>query len=979
MSARHAAPGGPLWPIEVDPERLHARVRQAWAIVGIGDTAGVVKWVSPSVEAILGYEPNELVGTYGSQLLHPDDRVRIGDAYRSPAAAGFSSPPVTGRCRCRDGTWRQVELVFTNQLAQAAVGGMIVHARDVTDPVETQTAPPANFRDVADRAPVMMWMSDADDRAVFFNRRWYEFTGRTDTDELGNGWEGGLHPDDRERVVRSFGRHEPYEVDYRVRVADGSYRWVVDVGVPRYGSDGDFVGHVGTVIDVTDRVPAEAAQRISESRFRALVQYSHDLVSIYDDEGRFVFASASHQRALGYDPEELVGTPAVDLLHPDERDKVSGRFHDQLVVTGIPSPIEHRIRHRDGSWRWLESVAMMLTHDPAIGGVLVNSRDVTDRRRAQLIAAEQSRILEAVARGAPLPSTLDAIARLIDAWIPDGRAVLTIVDPDPAVLHVAAAPNVPQACVDALEGFVVPADRVAIPNGVARIDISPSGTDEAAATLTRHGFRSWWGKPIVDADGSRAHLGAVIVLRRDGAEPDPDDRRLLDAAGSLTAIAVERDRSQTRLSHQASHDTLTGLPNREQALERLHRIGRHERQGGPDVAVLFLDLDRFKVLNDSVGHGAGDRLLVEMGQRLHEALRPGDLVTRFGGDEFVIVCEQLDGAEAAYALADRLLRVAREPFNLDGLETVVTASIGIAVADGRPPEALLRDADAAMYRAKEKGRDRAEVFDARLREDVVARLDTERELRHALEHGGLALYYQPIVSLQTGAVTGFESMLRWDHPTRGLLTPSDFLGVAEDSGLMRPIGEWIRREACETAARWHQEHPEWGPFVTSVNVSAAELSDPHLATNIAKTVLDSDLDPALLSFEITERLLFQDVEAARELFDELRKLGVRLALDDFGTGYSPLVHLKQFPIDSVKIDQAFVAGLSTDPFDDAIVDAVVDLSHQLDLTSVAEGVETAAQEDRLRTIGCMHAQGPRIAPPMPADLAEAWRARRPPD
>jgi EAL domain-containing protein (putative c-di-GMP-specific phosphodiesterase class I) len=281
-----------------------------------------------------------------------------------------------------------------------------------------------------------------------------------------------------------------------------------------------------------------------------------------------------------------------------------------------------------------------------------------------------------------------------------------------------------------------------------------------------------------------------------------------------------------------------------------------------------------------------------------------------------------------------------------------------------------------MYRAKEKGRDRAELFDAQLREDVVARLDTERELRHALEHGGLLLYYQPIVSLQTGAVTGFEALLRWDHPTRGLLTPADFLGVAEDSGLMRPIGEWIRAEVCRTAARWHQEHPEWGRLVTSVNVSAAELSDPHLATTIAKTVLDSDLEPSLLSFEITERLLLQDVEAARGLFNELHELGVQLALDDFGTGYSPLVHLKQFPIDSVKIDQVFVAGLGSDPFDDAIVDAVVDLSNQLGLVSVAEGVETAAQEERLRTIGCLQAQGHRLAPPMPGELAEAWLARR---
>jgi diguanylate cyclase (GGDEF)-like protein/PAS domain S-box-containing protein len=967
--------------VALSSEPVPAVPTHVWGIVGVGDAAGLVQWVSPSVEAFLGYGSDELIGRCGAELVHADDRAEIEAAYTALIEPGASSRAFRLRVRDPGGAWRHVEVVLTNLRDTPAVGGVVINARDLGPGLDGATtgANPPPFRELADNAAVMMWIADADDRVVFFNRRWYEFTGRRPEDELGVGWEAGLHPDDRERVrlaLRARNRGgEPTEVDYRIRVGDGSYRRVVSVGVPRYAPDGTFTGHVGTVVDVTDRVEPQAAQARSESRFRALVEHAHDLVSIYDDHGRFAFASPSHRATLGYEPDELIGRSALDLLHPDEREDVAQAFVKQLLVTGIPAPIEHRVRHRDGSWRWIESVATMLVDDPAIGGVLVNARDVTDRRRAELIAADQARILEAVARGAPLASTLDAVARLVETWIVDACAVVTINEAERRVLHIAAAPNLPAPCVAALEEFAIDPATQTIPDTVVRHQLVDAGDLGPAHTLLEHGYQSWWGMPIRDAGGG-AHFGAVLVMRANGGEPQPRDKRILEVAASLAAIAVERARTQARLSHQALHDALTGLPNRDQVIERLRRIGRHERHGGPDVAVLFLDLDRFKVLNDSVGHDAGDRLLVSMGQRLHAALRPGDLIARFGGDEFVVVCEHLDGIDDALALADRLLSVAREPFNLDGLEVVVTVSIGMAVADGRPPEALLRDADAAMYRAKEKGRDRAEIFDAQLREDVVARLDTERQLRHALDHGGLIVHYQPVVSLRTGALAGFEALLRWQHPQKGLLSPPDFLEIAEDSGLMRPIGGWVRSEVCRTVARWHHEHPEWGRFVTSINISAAELSDPHLATNIAKLVLDSDIEPALLSFEMTERLALQDAEAARELFAELRELGVMLALDDFGTGYSPLLHLKEFPIEAVKVDRGFVSGLGVDPFDDAIVDAVVDLAHHLELSSIALGVETAAQAEHLRRVGCMQAQGHWFAVPMPGPLAEAWATRR---
>ncbi|MEX2269504.1 MAG: EAL domain-containing protein [Acidimicrobiia bacterium] len=471
-------------------------------------------------------------------------------------------------------------------------------------------------------------------------------------------------------------------------------------------------------------------------------------------------------------------------------------------------------------------------------------------------------------------------------------------------------------------------------------------------------------------------LGAVVVYRRDDAEPSDTERLVVEIGANVAAIAIARDRTAAALAHQATHDALTGLPNRETVLDRLRRIVARPERDGPGTAVLFLDIDRFKVLNDSVGHDAGDKLLVDLGERLREALRPGDLVARFGGDEFVMVCERVGGELDAYALAARILELVREPFTINRSEVVVTASVGIAMVDGRDPESLLRDADAAMYWAKERGRARAELFDDELRRRVVARLDIESELRKAVDQCQLEVHYQPIVSLETSRLTGFEALVRWPHPTRGLLGPQEFLEVAEETGLARPIGAWVRAEACQQAATWHAKYPHWGRFVMGINLAAAELRERDLAISVERTVHSTGIDPALLVLEISERLVADDIAAVRGLLMRLRDLGVKIALDDFGTGAAALVHLRELPVGSIKIDQSFVAGLGKDPFDDAIVDSIIDLSRRLDLFTVAEGVETASQEQRLRDSGCHFAQGHRFAPALPADEIEAFLGRR---
>ncbi|MDX6664385.1 MAG: hypothetical protein QOG68_591, partial [Solirubrobacteraceae bacterium] len=404
------------------------------------------------------------------------------------------------------------------------------------------------------------------------------------------------------------------------------------------------------------------------------------------------------------------------------------------------------------------------------------------------------------------------------------------------------------------------------------------------------------------------------------------DGRLL--ARSIN-YAVQRKRVEVQLAHQALHDALTGLPNRGLFLDRLAqaltRLGRHSSA----LAVLFCDLDRFKVVNDSLGHGAGDMLLVDVARRLEDVLRAGDTAARFGGDEFVLLCEDISGAHQAIAIADRVSASLAAPFVLGDDEAFVRTSIGIAMATGQDAraEALLRDADAAMYRAKEKGGGVYEVFDDEMRAGAVKRLDTESALHRALERGEFLLHYQPQAVLATGAVVGLEALVRWQHPDRGLVAPGEFIGTAEETGLILQIGEYALREACEQAARWGAIHRDGPALKMSVNLSARQCAHPDLVDVVASVLRDTGVDPATICLEITETAVMADLEASVLVLDQLRALGVSLAIDDFGTGWSSLRALQRFPVDEVKIDKTFIDGVARDPQEAAIVAAVVSLSH----------------------------------------------------
>jgi len=441
---------------------------------------------------------------------------------------------------------------------------------------------------------------------------------------------------------------------------------------------------------------------------------------------------------------------------------------------------------------------------------------------------------------------------------------------------------------------------------------------------------------------------------------------------------TERKEAEERLEHRAFHDPLTDLPNRRLFLDRLgHALARTRRRAGSTVAVLFMDLDDFKVINDTLGHEAGDRVLVAVGERLERCLRPEDTLARFGGDEFVVLVEDVEGPERAVWIAERLTDGLEGPLDLEGRELFVRASVGIALGTSRTKSAedLIRHADAAMYRAKAEGSGYA-VFDPALYERAVWRLRLRSDLRRAVEREEFVLHYQPIYELGSRGVWGVEALVRWRHPQQGLLDPSEFVALAEDTGLIVPIGRWVLEEACRRMKGWQQSHPRGAPLRVIVNFSAKQLRHPGCVGHIGETLRRSGLEARMLGLDVTESVFIHAFEANTLALRRIEDLGVGLSIDDFGTGYSSLSYLKRLPAKVLKIDKSFVRGIVEDDEDKAIVQMVIDLAHTLGMKVVAEGVESEGQAALLEEMGCDMVQGFHFARPLPPEAVPAILSAR---
>jgi diguanylate cyclase (GGDEF)-like protein/PAS domain S-box-containing protein len=741
--------------------------------------------------------------------------------------------------------------------------------------------------------------------------------------------------------------------EFELVIADGSRRMV------EFRATANVLPghHLSVLRDISSRAAGEEAKRTKEAYDFLSGVLQHVDVGLYvvDDERRMSFVNPAAAAMLGYgSPNELVGLPAHETIHYKHPDRSAFPAeecpHLAVFDTGQAIGGEDWFVRKDGS---MIPVAHSSAPIPLPGGrgAVVAFRDISERRRAELDREREREFLDAV---------LESLDAGVVACGPDGA--LSLFNRATREMHG------------------MPAEALSPEDWAGRYRLfRPDGRTPMEAEDVPL-LRALRGEHVREAELVIAPQDQPprIVLCNGRAFESKDGRSL----GAVVAMhdVTERRRAQEQLAHQALHDPLTGLPNRALLRDRVEQALERSKRDSSTVGVLFLDLDDFELISHSRGHVTGERLLVQVAARLEDTLRSTDTaarladetLTHFGGDQFVILCEGLQSERDAIRVAERIRAALAPPFALEGTELRATASIGIALA--KPGEStrdgVISDADAAMRRAKERGRDRYELFDEEVRTRVRDRLQLERELREAIGRDELRLFYQPIVSVTDGALVGVEALIRWQHPRRGLLLPAEFIPLAEESGLIVPLGRWVLEEACRQSVRWHESSPEWPPPRVSVNLSARQITDelPAIVTDAFKL---TGAHASRLTLELTETLLMEGAQSATDVLAALRELGVRIALDDFGTGYSSLSYLQRFPLDVLKLDRSFVSELGITPSASQIVAATIDMARAFGMSVVAEGVESEDQLQRLQDLGCHFAQGYYFARPQPPEAIAA--------
>lgn len=857
--------------------------------------------------------------------------------------------------------------------------------RELRATIATLEGQALRFETAIDNISQGICFFDADERLILCNRRYAEIY-RIAPEQLQPGVTLGEIVERRVAAGTSAMATDAYLAMARaVNSGTASRNWAAEL------ADGRTIqirhqpmpdgGWVATHEDVTELT---ANRLIVDERIslQTLIDWVPDYMWVKDTESRFVVANRAIASDSGKDKaSDMIGLTDFDLHAPELAQRFRAIEQD-VLRTGRPMIDEEEfVVDASGAGKWFSSTKVPLRNvQNDIFGLVGIARDITARKQADVLRDGQAHILEMIATSAPLEDVLDRLMRLVESQLTGIFGSVLLLDKDGGHLHHGAAPSLSKDYTSAIDGVATgpkvgscgTAAHRREPVIVADIMQDPLWENyrELAAA---HGYRSCWSTPILSHQG--AVLGVFAMYSMTVREPTDAETRLIDFTTRIAGIAIERKLAEDRIHFMANHDALTGLPNRTLLEDRLSQAILYAQRYDRWVTVVFIDLDNFKLVNDTLGHNAGDELLKTVAARMVECVRATDTVVRLGGDEFVIVLfDQPTNVDLIAETLQKIRMAIAEPVRLGAHRLRATASIGIASypKDGTNPDALLANADAAMYRAKEFGRDNFQFYAPEFNTTAHEKFVLQEELRNALVRSEFTLVYQPQVDLRSGQVFAVEALVRWNHPTRGTIPPTAFIPTAEETGLIVPIGDWVLHEACRQAKAW--QDAGLPPMTVCVNVSARQFRERNLISRVVNALTESGLEAGYLELEVTESLIMQDIDLAVATMNELQSLGVQISIDDFGTGYSSLSALKTFPVARLKIDRSFINDLAADENDQAVASAVISLGQKLHLRVIAEGVETDDQVAFLRKNNCDEMQGYHFSKPVSAsDIEELLR------
>ena len=918
-------------------ELLRATFDQAAVGIALTLPTGDYQTVNDSLCDMLGFSREELLHKNAlNDVTHPDDRQssrqRTGELLRGNRQQVYAEK----RYIRKDGG-----IIWCNVSMSAVYGanGKPTHVIAVVQDITARKQAEALLEQTFEQAAVGIVRTDLERSIISINRKFCEMTGYTKEELLGVNLRQLSHPDDRGkdsglRQQLLAGKIDHLQSERRYIRKDGSVIWVRRTTSLAQGVANDVSHYIFVVEDIT-------ARRIAEQSYRATFDNAPIGIMHSGLDLKILHVNPRLREILGYTQEELLTMTTADMPQPQHQEPDRPSYMQQMLKGEMQTfSSQRQYIRKDGSIVWANRT-ISLVRDNA-GQPLYFLRiieDISERKRAEDALAQERMVLRTI---------VDAIPDRIYVKDVEGRYILQ------------NAANLKVRGIDQLENIV----------GKTVFDILPPQQARRIHDEDQAIFNT--GEPLIEREG-RTHFGA-------GGESDGETRwhltskvPLRDATGKIYGLVgvsrdiTERKQSSERLAHLAHYDSVTGLPNRVLLHDRLGQTIAQARRNNWFVGVLFLDLDRFKLVNDTLGHAAGDLLLKQVAMRLTQALRPSDTVGRLSGDEFAVILSELMSPQNAGLVAQKLIEVLRMPYDLDGNEVFVTASIGITLypTDSDDIETLIRDADAAMYGAKSAGRNNYQYYTAEMNQRATEKLRLETGLRHAIERREFVLHYQPKVDVASGKITGLEALLRWQPPDKNMVGPDQFIPLLEENGLIVPVGDWVTRSACAQIHAWREAGLT--PVPVAVNLSARHLKQPGFGATLGRALAEFSVPAELIEIEITESSLMENPEQAIVVLTEIANLGVRLSADDFGTGYSSLSYLKRLPLDALKIDRSFVRDITSDPDDAAITRTVITLAHGLDLKVIAEGVETEEQLAFLGQNQCDEAQGYLFSRPLPVD------------